>query len=91
MGRAGGRVGCKWMKFIINELNMRRQQRNGISLSAGREGEDGGGGMSHTNYWPSAASQPKSPTVQHDAEHVELQRELRLLRPGGHSRVVEPE
>lgn len=89
----GGRVGCKWMKFIINELNMRRQQRNGISLSAGREGEGGGGGggMSHTNYRPSAGPQPKSPTVQHDAEHVELQRELRLLRPGGRSRVGEPE
>lgn len=85
-------MGCKWMKFIINELNMRRQQRNGISLSAGRAGEGGGGGgMSHTNYWPLAGPQPKSPAVQHDAEHVALQRELRLLRPGGHSRVGEPE
>lgn len=53
------------MKCIINELNMRRQQWNGISLSAG--------GMSHTNYWPSLGLKLKSPTVQHDAEHVELQ------------------
>lgn len=87
-------MGCKWMRFIINELNMRRQQRNGISLPAGRAGEGGGAGgggaMSHTNYWPSAGPQPKSPTVQHDAEHVELQRELRLLRPGERSKVGEP-
>lgn len=33
--RWGLKGGCKWMKFIINELNLRRQQWNGISLSAG--------------------------------------------------------
>lgn len=41
--RGGGLTwGRKWMKCIINELNMSWQQWNGISLSAG--------GMSHTNY-----------------------------------------
>lgn len=29
------------------------------------------GGMSHTNYRPSLRPMLKSPTVQHDAEHVE--------------------
>lgn len=45
---AGRRAGCKWMIFIINELNMRRQRRRrkrrgssgrkGIRLSAGEPG-----------------------------------------------------
>lgn len=45
---AGRGAGCKWMIFIINELNMRRQRRRrkrrgstgrkGIRLSAGEPG-----------------------------------------------------
>lgn len=45
---AGRGAGCKWMIFIINELNMRRQWRRrkrrgsrgrkGIRLSAGEPG-----------------------------------------------------
>lgn len=38
--------------------------------------QQGGGRMSHTNCWLSLGLMLKSPTVQHDATHVDLQCQL---------------